>query len=247
MKVHGAWLGDNTVFVRAGSLESAAPFCSERERCTLQSSMKSGHLQLLWPFRQGPVQYVQPAAAVALPSNHAPVRYAWPAPVVYGQPRPITSQVPVAHAWTVQHIPANFVPVAQAWTVAKPTAPAIHPSGYEEGSSAEYNRVTTGRVAACQSPSTMPVTRPPAPETVRCECHSGCSLDGTPDENKSFTTTCGIAASGSVAASPTPGSSRQFDDRVSTGRHPCRHQPKDSYVGERGAEQARCLDIEMPH
>ena len=47
MKVHGAWLGDNTVFVRAGSLESAAPFCSERERCTLQSSMKSGHLQLL--------------------------------------------------------------------------------------------------------------------------------------------------------------------------------------------------------
>ena len=32
--------------------------------------------------------------------------------------------------------------------------------------------------------------------------------------------------------------------RESTGRHPFRHGPKDSYVGERGAAQARCLDIE---
>ena len=44
---------------------------------------------------------------------------------------------------------------------------------------------------------------------------------------------------------PTPDSSGQFDNRVSTGRHPYRHQPKDSNVGEGSAEQARGLDIEM--
>ena len=38
-------------------------------------------------------------------------------------------------------------------------------------------------------------------------CHSGYSLDGSPDVNKSFTTTCGVAASGSMAFYPTLGSS----------------------------------------
>ena len=52
------------------------------------------------------------------------------------------------------------------------------------------NTVTTGRVAECQSPSTVVITRPPAPETVLCECHSGCSMDGTTDRNKCFMTTC---------------------------------------------------------
>ena len=56
-----------------------------------------------------------------------------------------------------------------------------------------------------------------------------------------------VAASGSMAMFLAPGSSGQFDDLVSAARHPYRHQPKDSYVGEGSAEQARCLDIEMSH
>ena len=46
-------------------------------------------------------------------------------------------------------------------------------------------------------------------ETVRCQCHSGNCLDGTPDGNKSFKMTCGVAASGSIAASSTPGSASE--------------------------------------
>ena len=65
------------------------------------------------------------------------------------------------------------------------------------------NAIATGRVAACHASSSAIEFE----ETVLCECHSGNCLDGTPDRNNSFTTTCGVAACGSMAASPTPGSS----------------------------------------
>ena len=35
-------------------------------------------------------------------------------------------------------------------------------------------------------------------ETVLCELHSGYILDGTLDENKSSTTTCGVEANGGL-------------------------------------------------
>ena len=170
------------------------------------------------PFRQALVQYVQPVAAVALPSSHTPVQSAQLAPAVYGQLRPITSPS------TVQHNPANF----SLWLRRGFQCRIQTQSQQEEMRRASRHQQCWSRV-------------------LQRQCHSGCSLDGTPDRIKCFMATCFVAASGSMAMFPTPGSSGQFDDRVSTGRHPNRHQPKDSYVREGSAEQARCLDIVMSH
>ena len=89
-------------------------------------------------------------------------------------------------------------------------------SGYEEGSSAEYkrdcNRKSCGVPVAIDNADHASSSAIESEETVLCECHSGNCLDGTPDGNKSFTTTCGVAACGSMAASPTPGSKRTPTD-----------------------------------
>ena len=109
------------------------------------------------------VQYVQQASAVALPSSHARKRYAQQAPVVYGQPRPITSQGPVAQASTV------VKPTALAVTTFK--APVLLVTKTVPAQST--NKTATGRAVACQLPSTMLTTCPPAPSSSkRLSCAS---------------------------------------------------------------------------
>ena len=79
--------------------------------------------------------------------------------------------------------------------------------------------IARGRVAARQLPSdngdhaSSGVIK--FEETVLCECHSGYNIDGSPDVNKSFTTTCGVAASGYIGI---------FIPLLATARRPLCHK-----------------------
>ena len=92
-------------------------------------------------------------------------------------------------------------------------APALlsGPSGDEESSSVEYkhdcNRKSCGVPVAIDNTDHASSSAIKFEETVLCVCRSGYILDVTLDENKSSTTTCGVAANGSMVWSPTPGSS----------------------------------------
>ena len=83
------------------------------------------------------------------------------------------------------------------------------PDGCEERVPAQNaNTIATGRVVAYSCHRHADHAYSSAikfEDTVLCECNSGYSLDGTLDGNKSFTTTCGAAASGSMPVSPTGG------------------------------------------
>ena len=111
-------------------LGECGTFCSERERWqsnlwqhqrTLQLSMYSGQLLLL--CLQSMLRYGMRGQHQLCTDSHVLLRHRFQ-----------------SHKLGLFSTFANFVPVAQAWTVAKPTAPAVHPSGYEESSSAKYHR-----------------------------------------------------------------------------------------------------------
>ena len=66
------------------------------------------------------------------------------------------------------------------------------PNRYEEGSSAEFShdciKKSCGVPVAIDDADHAPTSAMKFEETITYECHSGYSLDGTPDGNKSFTT-----------------------------------------------------------
>ena len=82
------------------------------------------------------------------------------------------------------------------------------PSGYEDDSRAEYkhdyNRKSCDVPVAIDSDDHNTFSPIMFKGIATFKCHSGHSLDGTPDENKISTTTCGVAANGSIVVSSTP-------------------------------------------
>ena len=112
------------------------------------------------------------------------------------------------------------------------------PLGCEEGASAEHkydcNRKSCGVPAAIDNADHDPSSAVKFNETAAYERHSGCSLDGEPDGNRIFTTTCGVEASGSVVVSPTPGISelRTTCEKITCGNATAKPFSSVSFEGE---------------
>ena len=67
----------------------------------------------------------------------------------------------------------------------------------------DCNRKSCGVPVAVDNADHTPVNPAMSEENVTYEYHAVYSVGGTPDGHKSFTTTCGVAASGSMAVFPT--------------------------------------------